>query len=229
MISNHLLLRIMSLKNRQVGDQGSSHASVCVIEFSFMEKKARSRKESRRDQSTTITSLSSGIKSHVIYLVLFILLRFVILLFNSLHPSDQSSVQKSSAQPFVTEAVFDSISESEQSTSLASLASLKSITSVTSVIMAAMASAFKAAQDAAAVSADHPGAQDDVIMSSADPILIVSSQDQEALDAAHVRTEIAMSNLTISGHSSPDSLVKRAITASLPSPRMDMRHLSRGS
>ena len=44
-----------------------------------MEKKARSKKESgesRRDQSMTIASLSSGIKSHVICLVLFILLWF---------------------------------------------------------------------------------------------------------------------------------------------------------
>ena len=82
---------------------------VSVTELSFMEKKARSRKDSGRDQSTTITSLSSGIMSHVIWLVLFI--RFVIFLFNSLHASDQSSAQKSSAQPFVTDAVFDSNSE----------------------------------------------------------------------------------------------------------------------
>ena len=54
---------------------------------------------------------------------------FVVFLLNSLHPSHQSSVQKSNAQPFVTEAVFDSTSESEQSASLASLASLKQITS----------------------------------------------------------------------------------------------------
>ena len=68
--------------------------------------------------------------------------------------------------------------------------------------------------------------EDDVIMLSADPILIVNSQDQEALDVAHVRTEIAMSSLTIGSHSAPDSLVKYAIMASLPSPRMDMCHLS---
>ena len=49
---------------------------VSVIEIIVMEK-ARSRKESgesgasRRRQSTTITSLSQGIKSHVICLVLF--------------------------------------------------------------------------------------------------------------------------------------------------------------
>ena len=35
-----------------------------------------------------------------------------------------------------------------------------------------------------------------------------------------------MSGLTISGASAPDSLVKYAIMASLPSPRMDMCHLS---
>ena len=102
-------------------------------------------------------------------------------LFDTLQPSDQSSVQKSSSQPFVTEAIFDSTSEC--SASLASFASLKQITST----IMPMASAFKAAQDAPAVSADHPHAQDDVIMLSADPILIVNSQNQEALDAAHVR------------------------------------------
>ena len=169
---------------------------------------------------------------------------YVIFLFNSLHPSDQSSVQKSSAQPFVTGAVFDSISESEQSASLASLASLKSIASV---IMAGMASAFQAAQDAAAISADHPGAQDDVSMLSADPILIVNSQDRDTLVAAHVRTEIAMSNLTISGHSAPDSssmpswphchhrgwtcvICQRMASTSHQASREQVRHLtSRGS
>ena len=49
---------------------------VAVTQLSTEEKKARSGKESRRDQSTTITSLTSDIKSHVICLVLFILLRF---------------------------------------------------------------------------------------------------------------------------------------------------------
>ena len=83
--------------------------------------------------------------------------------------------QKSSAQSFATEAVFDSTSESEQSASLASLVSLKQITSA----IMSMASAFKAAQDASAVAADHPQAQDDVIMLSEDPILIVDSQGQE--------------------------------------------------
>ena len=87
-------------------------------------------------------------------------------------------------KPFVTEAteaVFDSVSESELSASVASLASLKQITSaVTSVIMS-MASAVKAAQDAAAASLDHPQASDNVVMLSADPILMVNGQDQASL------------------------------------------------
>ena len=89
-----------------------------------------------------------------------------------------------------------------------------------------MASAVKAAQDAAAASADHPQASDDVIMLSADPILILNSQDQSALESADVRTEVAMSgphNQQV--HSAPDSLVKYVVMASLPSPRMDMFHV----
>ena len=194
-----------------------------------MEKKAGSRKESgesRKDQSMTITSSSSGIKSHVICLVLFILLRFVIFLFNSLHPSDQSSVQRSTAQPFVTEAVLDSKSESELSASVTLLVSLKPITSaVTSVIMS-MAAAIKSAHDAAASALNHPQPSEDVVLASSDSILIVNSQDQQAVESAEVRTDLAMSGLTIGGALAPDSLVKYAIMASLPSPRMDMRHSS---
>ena len=100
-----------------------------------------------------------------------------------------------------------STSESELSASVASLASLKQITSaVTSVIMS-MASAIKAAQDAAAASVDHPQASDDVVMLSADPILIVNSQDQASLESAEVRTELTMSGPTISGHAAPDSVI----------------------
>ena len=150
---------------------------------------------------------------------------FVIFLFNSLHPSNQPSVQKSSAQPFVTEAVLDSISESELTAS-ASLASLHQITSaVTSVIMA-MSAAIKSAHDAAAAALNHPQPSEDVVMVSADPILIVNSQDQPAIESAEIRTDIAMSGLTVSGSSAPGSLVKYAIMASLPSERMDMCHLS---
>ena len=89
-----------------------------------------------------------------------------------------------------------------------------------------MASAVKAGQNAAARSADHPHASDDVVILSADPILIVNSQDQSSLESAEVRTELAMSGLTFSGPSAPDSLVKYAIMASLPSSRMDVCHLS---
>ena len=60
-------------------------------------------------------------------------------------------------------------------------------------------------------------------MLSADPILVVNSRDQASLESAEVRTEPAMSGLTISGASAPDSLVKYVVMAS---PRMDMCHLS---
>ena len=150
---------------------------------------------------------------------------FVIFLFNSLHPSNHPSVQKSSAQPFVTEAVLDSISESELTAS-ASLASLQSVTSaITSVIMA-MSAAVKSAHDAASSALNHPQPSEDVVMVSADPILIVNGQDQPAIESAEIRTDIAMSGVTISGSSAPGSLVKYAIMASLPSERMDMCHLS---
>ena len=166
---------------------------------------------------------ASRIMSYVLFYSIFC--SFVIFLFNSLHPSNQPSVQKSSAQPFVTEAVLDSISESELTAS-ASLASLQSATSaITSVIMA-MSAAIKSAHDAASSLVNHPQPSEDVVMVSADPILIVNSQDQPALETAEIRTEIAMSGLTISGPSAPGSLVKYAIMASLPSETMDMCHLS---
>ena len=63
-------------------------------------------------------------------------------------------------------------------------------------------------------------------MVSADPILIVNSHDQPAIESAEIRTDIAMSGLTVSRSSAPGSLVKYAIMASLPSERMDMCHLS---
>ena len=78
--------------------------------------------------------------SHVLFYSVFC--SFVIFLFNFLHPSNQPSVQKSSAQPFVTEAVLDSISESELSAS-ASLASLQQITSAVASVIMAMSAAIK--------------------------------------------------------------------------------------
>ena len=166
---------------------------------------------------------ASRIMSYVLFYSIFC--SFVIFLLSSLHPSNQPSVQKSSAQPFVTEAVLDSITESELTAS-ASLASLQSATSaITSVIMA-MSAAIKSAHEAASSLVNHPQPSEDVVMVSADPILIVNSQDQPALETAEIRTEIAMSGLTISGPSAPGSLVKYAIMASLPSERMDMCHLS---
>ena len=89
-----------------------------------------------------------------------------------------------------------------------------------------MAAAVKSAHDAAASVLNHPQPSEDVVMVSADPILIVNSHDQPAIESAEIRTEIAMSGLTISGASAPYSFVKYAIMASLPSPRMDMCHLS---
>ena len=151
---------------------------------------------------------------------------FVIFFFNSLHPSNQPSVQKSSAQPFVTEAVLDSISESELTAS-ASLASLQSATSaITSVIMA-MSAAIKLAHESASSLVGHPQPSEDVVMVSADPSLIVNSHDQPAIESAEIRTDIAMSGVTVSSSSDPSpSLAKYAIMASLPSERMDMCHLS---
>ena len=148
---------------------------------------------------------ASKVMSYVLFYSFFC--DFVIFLFSSLHPSDQPSVQKPSAQPFVTEAVFDSTSESELSASVASVASLKQVTSaITSTVMAAMA--LKAAQDAAASALDHPQPSDDVVMVSADPTLIVNGRDQPAVESAEVRTDLATSGLTISGASAPNSLVK---------------------
>ena len=70
-----------------------------------------------------------------------------------------------------------------------------------------MAAAIKSAHDAAASALNHPQASEDVVMVSADPILIVNSHDQPAIESAEIRTEIAMSGLTISGTSAPDSSV----------------------
>ena len=131
----------------------------------------------------------------------------VVFLFNSLHPSNHPSAQKSSAQPFVIEA------------------DLVVTSAITSVIMA-MSSVVKSAHEAASSALNHPQPSEDVVMVSADPILIVNGQDQPAIESAEIRTEIAMSGITISGSSAPGSLVKYAIMASLPSERMDMCHLS---
>ena len=156
----------------------------------------------------------------------FVFCSFVIFLFNSLHPSNQPSVQKSSAQPFVTEAVLDSISESELTAS-ASFASLQSVTSSLSSVIMALSSAIKSAHEAASSLAGQPQPSDDVVMVSADPVLIVNSHPQPAIESAEIRTDIAMSGLTISSSSDPSpSLARYAIMASLPSERMDMCHLS---
>ena len=201
---------------------------VSVIEISVMEK-ARSRKESgesgtsRRNQSTTITSLSQCIKNHVICLVLFNILwfRHFLVQFSSSVKSTICSEVKCSA--LVTEAVLDSISESE----LTASASLASLQSVTSSLIMAMSAAIKLAHDAASSLVGHPQSSDDVVMVSADPVLIVNSHDQPAIESAEIRTEIAMSGLTISSSSDPSSsLARYAIMASLPSERMDMCHLS---
>ena len=166
----------------------------------------------------------SRIMSYVLFY--FVFCSFVIFLFNSLHPSNQPSVQKSSAQPFVTEAVFDSISESELTAS-ASFASLQSVTSSLSSVIMALSSAIKSAHEAASTLAGQPQPSDDVVMVSADPVLIINNHHNDAIESAEIRTDIAMSGLTVSSSSDPSpSLVRYAITASLPSERMDMCHLS---
>ena len=88
----------------------------------------------RQDQGRTQEEINQRLSLH--YLQVSTIMSYVLFyslfcgsVIYSLHPSDQSSVQKSSAQPFVTEAVFDSTSESDYSASLVSFASLKPITS----------------------------------------------------------------------------------------------------
>ena len=128
---------------------------------------------------------ASRVMSYVLFYSVFC--GFVIFLFNSLHPSNQPSVQKSSAQPFVTEAVFDSRSESEFIAS-ASFASLQSVTSSLSSVIMALSSAIKSAHDAASTLAGQPQVSDDVVMLSADPILIVNNHHSEAIESAEIRT-----------------------------------------
>ena len=205
-------------------------ASVSLRSLSWRRQGQERNQENQEHQEGINQRLShlylsvSRIMSYVLFYSMFC--GFVIFLFNSLHPSNQPSVQKSSAQPFVTEAVLDSISESELTAS-ASLASLQSASSaITSVIMA-MSAAIKLAHESASSLVGHPQPSEDVVMASADPILIVNSHDQPVIESAEIRTEIAMSGLTISSSSDPSaSLAKCAIMASLPSERMDMCHLS---
>ena len=78
---------------------------VIVIELNFVEKHSGSGKESRRVQSMTITSKSQIVKVMTYVLFYSFFSSFVILLFNSLHSSDQSSVQNLSAQPSVTTTI----------------------------------------------------------------------------------------------------------------------------
>ena len=129
---------------------------------------------------------------------------FVLFLFNSLHPSDQSSVQNLrlvlSAQPSVTAAIskisarlaLDS-SESLLSPSVASFGQIAS--AITSI-----ASAHKAAQDASEASTASAAAQgqEDVVTVSADPIMVINSQDSEAMESALLRTEVSLAGVTAS-------------------------------
>ena len=91
--------------------------SVSLSSLSWRRRQDQGRTQENHEEINPRQSLSSGIKNHVICLVLFILLGFVIFLFNSLHPSNHSSVQKSSAQPFVTEAVLDSVTQHQSQSS----------------------------------------------------------------------------------------------------------------
>ena len=105
--------------------------SVSLSSLSWRRRQDQGRNQENQDAITQRQShLHLQISRVMSYVLLYSFFRgFVIFLFNSLHPSDQSSVQKSSAEPFVTEAVFDSTSESGLSASIASLASLKPIAS----------------------------------------------------------------------------------------------------
>ena len=178
--------------------------SVSLSSLSWRRRQDQGRNQENQEEINQRLShlylRASRIMSYVLFYSVFC--SFVIFLFNSLHLSNQSSVQKSSAQPVVTEAVSDSTSESELIAS-ASLASLQPITSaITSVIMA-MSAAIRSAHEAATTLASHPQPSEDVVMVSSDPTLIVNSQDQPAIESAEIRTEIAMSGLTVSGSSAP--------------------------
>ena len=117
-----------------------------------------------------------------------------------------------------------------------------------------MASALKAAQDASAASpAQQSQAQEDVVMLSAEPIMVTNSQDQEAAESALFRTEVALSEEPImvtnsqdqeaaesallhtevalserkvSSHDDGDSVVKLALKSRLANSRMDVSRLS---
>ena len=201
---------------------------ISVIERIVMEKKARSRKESGeswRGQSTTITSLSSSKKNHVICLVLLSPLQFCRFLvqFSSSVTSTICSEVKCSA---LCHWIRLGLNIRVRAISL----------SITCLIAADHFSSH--ISDHGDVSSDQVSSWCRVI--SAQPSsairgcghgvswsnLIVNAQDQPALESAEIRTDIAISGLIVSGSSAPDSLVKYAIMASLPSWRMDMCHLS---
>ena len=135
---------------------------------------------------------------------------FVIFLFKSLHPSDQSSVQKCSTLCHWSRLRLNLRVRAISLTSLICLIEADHLSNHVSGV-----SIPGSSRCISGVSWSSS------IMLSADPILIVNSQDQEPLGSAHLRTEVAMSNLTISGHSAEDSEVKYAVMASLPNSRMD--------
>ena len=168
--------------------------SISLSSLSWRRRQDQGRNQENQENQEEINQRLSHLylrASRVMSYVLFysVFCSFVIFLFNSLQLSNQPSVQKSSAQPFVTEAVLDSISESKLTAS-ASLASLQPITSaITSVIMAMSAAIRSAHEAASAVARVQPS--EDVVMVSADPILIVNSHDQPATESAEIRTEIA--------------------------------------
>ena len=182
------------------------------------------------DQSMTITWLSSGIKSHVICLILVILQRLCHIL-----------VQFSSSMRWI-------ICSEPQCSALCPCSRLKSLSEISSRLIRVIAvtficliqadrlsdsvnsSAIKAAQDASSASATQPSqVQEDVIVLSAGPIMVINTQDQEAAMSALLlllRTEVALSELQVSSHGDEDSIVKFALRSCLPNSRMDMCHLS---
>ena len=87
-----------------------------------------------------------------------------------------------------------------------------------------MASARKVTQDASAASAGTQSLQD-VIMVSADPIMVINSGDSEFMASALLRTEVALASLTVTSHQDQElSIVNLALKSVLSNYRMD--HLS---
>ena len=59
------------------------------------------------------------------------------------------------------------------------------------------------------------------------PIIVINSQDSEAMDSALPRTEVALAGVTVSSHQdSEPSVINLALKSVLSNDRMDRCHLS---